>query len=222
MKRAYNVSVSDFTKTPLQPLLDHAAVRRYPKGQIILYQGENPADVFIVKEGVVKIYDIDDDGNEKILHLIKPPAIFPAVFFFGASGQTSTFYTTVSDTELYVLPHSELEQAIEHSPALASYCMRWFAGEVMELMRRMSSLEKTSTRDKLLAALGYLVRRHTTKQKNGWYRVSFPISHQLLADMIGVTRESTTMVMKDLQKDKVIRNPRLGVLDINAATLNHL
>jgi hypothetical protein len=34
--------------------------------------------------------------------------------------------------------------------------------------------------------------------------------------MIGVTRESTTMVMKDLQKEKIVRTPKLGVLDINS------
>jgi hypothetical protein len=34
--------------------------------------------------------------------------------------------------------------------------------------------------------------------------------------MIGVTRESTTMVMKELQKEKVVRTPKLGTLEINA------
>lgn len=216
---AYNIGVSDFTQTPLSPLLETAKVRRYPKGQIVLYQGENPADVFIVKSGVIKMYDIDDDGNEKILHLIKAPAIFPAVFFFGASGQTNTFFTTVSDTELYVLSRGLLEQAIEKDAKLAAFCMRWFAGEVTEIMRRMSSLEKSSTYDKLLATLGYLVRQHATKQKSGWYRVNFPISHQMLADMVGVTRESTTMVMKELQNEKIVRTPRMSVLDINPGAL---
>lgn len=166
------------------------------------------------------MYDIDDDGNEKILHLIKSPAIFPAVFFFGASGQTNTFFTTVSDTELYVLSRDFLERTIEKDAQLAAFCMRWFALEVTEIMRRMSSLEKSSTRAKLLATLGYLVRQHATKQKSGWYRVNFSISHQMLADMVGVTRESTTMVMKELQLEKIVRTPRMSVLDINPGALH--
>jgi CRP-like cAMP-binding protein len=219
---AYNDGVSDFTQTPLEPLLATATVRRYPKGQIVLYQGENPADAFIVKSGVIKMYDIDDDGNEKILHLIKPPAIFPAVYFFGATGQTNTFFTTVSDTELYVLSRNMLEKAVEEDPKLATFCMRWFAQEVTEIMRRMSSLEKSSTHAKLLATLGYLVRQHATRQKSGWYRVNFPISHQMLADMVGVTRESTTMVMKELQAEKIVRTPRMSILDINPGALQQM
>jgi len=207
--------VKDFTGTPLDPLLAQAKLRNYPKGQIILYEGENPTDAFVVKSGAVKIYDIDEDGNEKILHIIKPMGIFPVLFMFGTTGQTSTFYTTVADSELYVLSRSDFEDRLKSDPTLVLYCLRWFAGEVQEMMRRMSSLEKTSTRDKLFATLGYLSRQHCEAPKLCWRRVKFPISHQLLADMIGVTRESTTMVMKDLQKEQVVRTPRLGVLEIN-------
>jgi CRP/FNR family transcriptional regulator len=208
--------VKELTETPLRPLLEQAKVRRYPRGQIILYEGENPTDAFIVKSGAVKIYDIDEDGNEKIIHILKPHGIFPVIFMFGAVGQTSTFYTTVADSELYVLSRSGFESQLIKDPALVLYCMQWFAGEVREMMHRMSSLEKTSTRAKLLTTLSFLARQHAGPPKSGWQQVRFPISHQLLADMIGVTRESTTMVMKELQKEKVVRTPKLGTLEINA------
>ena len=191
-----------------------AKTRRYPKGQIVLYEGESPADMFILKKGAIKLYDIDDDGNEKILHILQPPALFPAVFFFDDTGQTNTFYTTVMESELYVISRQGFERQLEQDAALANYCMRWFAREVMEILRRMSSLEKTPIRGKLLAALSYLGRRHASEKRNGWWRVNFPVSHQMLADMIGVTRESTTMVMKELQNEHLVRNPRLSILDI--------
>lgn len=197
-------------------MLATAKVRHYPKGQIILYEGENPTDAFVVKSGAVKVYDIDEDGNEKILHIVKAPGIFPTIFLFGATGITNTFFTTVADSELYVLSRAEFEKRLVEDRELSVYCLRWFASEVSEMMRRMSSLEKTSTRSKLIATLGYLHRQHADGQRGGWSRVRFPISHQLLADMIGVTRESTTMVMKDLQKEKIVKTPKLGVLDINS------
>ena len=214
--------MSDLTGTPLDPLLANAKVRTYPKGQIILYEGENPTDAFVVKSGAVKIYDIDEDGNEKILHIVKPLGIFPVIFMFGSAGQTSTFYTTVADSELYVLSRADFEERLTTDPALVLYCLRWFANEVQEMMRRMSSLEKTSTRDKLIATLGYLSRQHCETARSGWKKVTFPISHQLLADMIGVTRESTTMVMKDLQKEKLVRTPKLGTLEINSLLIENI
>lgn len=213
--------MKELTGTPLDTLLETAKVRHYPKGQIILYEGENPTDAFVVKEGAVKIYDIDEDGNEKILHVIRAKGLFPIIFLFGTARQTNTFYTTITDSELYVFPRALFDAELKRNPDLLMYCLRWFADEVSEMLRRMSSLEKTSTRSKLLATLSYLSRQHADEPRGGWKRVQFPISHQLLADMIGVTRESTTMVMKDLQKEKVVRTPKLGALDINPLLIDN-
>lgn len=214
-KIRYNEGVDYFTNTPIAKITSQAKLRNYPKGQIILYEGDTPSDLFIIKEGIVKVYDIDDQGNEKILHIAKAPSMFPMVFFAGGNDETRSFYTTITDAEIYVIPKETAEKLIHNDAELAVTVMHWFAREVHELLVRLSSLEKTTTRDKLCAALKFLAVHHSQERKTGWHRVNFPISHQILADMIGVTRESTTMVMKDFQKDKIIRNPRLTVLEIN-------
>ncbi len=211
-----------FTDTPLKQLIDKAKLRHYPKGQIILYEGDIPSDFYILKDGIVKVYDIDDQGNEKILHLIKTPSMFPMVYFMGGNDQNRSFYTTVTDSEIYVLPQSVVDEHIQADSGLAIHIMQSFAQEVHEVLVRLSSLEKTTTRDKLCAALKFLAVHHSEERKTGWRRVTFPISHQILADMIGVTRESTTMVMKEFQENKVIRNPKLTVLEINFKKLIEL
>jgi CRP/FNR family transcriptional regulator len=214
--------VDHFTDTPLKQLIDKAKLRHYPKGQIILYEGDIPSDFYILKDGIVKVYDIDDQGNEKILHLIKTPSMFPMVYFMGGNDQNRSFYTTVTDSEIYVLPQSVVDEHIQADSGLAIHIMQSFAQEVHEVLVRLSSLEKTTTRDKLCAALKFLAVHHSEERKTGWRRVTFPISHQILADMIGVTRESTTMVMKEFQENKVIRNPKLTVLEINFKKLIEL
>lgn len=211
-----------FTDTPLKQLIDKAKLRHYPKGQIILYEGDVPSDFYILKDGIVKVYDIDDQGNEKILHLIKTPSMFPMVYFMGGNDQNRSFYTTVTDSEIYVLPQSVVDEHMQADSSLAIHIMQSFAQEVHEVLVRLSSLEKTTTRDKLCAALKFLAVHHSEERKTGWRRVTFPISHQILADMIGVTRESTTMVMKEFQENKIIRNPKLTVLEINFKKLIEL
>jgi CRP/FNR family transcriptional regulator, cyclic AMP receptor protein len=207
--------VEYFTDSPIAKLMPHAKLRNYPKGQIILYEGDEPTDLFVIKDGIVKVHDIDDQGNEKILHIVKAPAMFPMVFFLGGNNENRSFYTTLTDAEIYVIPKELVDEHMRADGDLATYMMHWFSREVHEVMVRLSSLEKSNTRDKLIAALKFLGVHHTTSQKGTWRRVTFPVSHQLLADLIGVTRESTTMIMKDLQKEKIIRNPKLTQLEIN-------
>lgn len=221
-KITYNTIVEYFTDSPLTDIMPHAKLRNYPKGQIILYDGDEPNDFFIIKDGIVKVHDIDDQGNEKILHILKTPAMFPMVFFLGGNDQTKSFYTTLTDAEIYVVPKRIVEEKMHANSELAIYMMHWFSREIHEVLVRLSSLEKTNTRNKLIAVLKFLGVHHSTEQKNHWRQVNFPVSHQLLADMIGVTRESTTMIMKELQNEKIIRNPRLTQLEIKFEKLIEL
>lgn len=185
----------------------------------MLYEGDTLFDVFILKSGIIKIYDIDEQGNEKILHLVKPQAIIPFVFFSGGKESIKWFYAALTDCEICVLPFDILMRRMRENNDLAIQLMNWFSLEVHELLVRLSSLGKTNTQDKLLAALRFLSIHHATQRHSGWWRVSFPVNHQLLADMTGVTRESTAMIMKEFREQHIIRNPRQTILEINLEKL---
>jgi CRP/FNR family transcriptional regulator len=174
----------------------------------------------VIKSGIVKIHDIDEAGNEKILHLVKSPGIIPFAFFSGGSTPTRWFYTALTDCELYVVPRVKLLSELQADNTLTLHLMNWFSNEVHEILTRLSSLGKTNVRDKLIAALKFLIVCHSTQRRSGWWRVSFPVSHQLLADMVGITRESAALTMKELQAERLIRNPRITILEINASKLD--
>lgn len=205
--------------SPLQPVLESARLKEYPKGQIIHYQGDDLLEVFVIKSGVVKIYDIDEQGNEKVLHIAKAPAVIPFSFFSGGALPPNWFYSALTDCELFVMPTEVLQTAVDNDSALGVALMNAFSRDVHELLVRLSSLGKTKALDKLAATLRFLLVLHATERRNGWARVNFPVNHQLLADIAGITRERTAMVMKELQDKKAIRNPRLNVLEIHRVRL---
>ncbi len=200
---------------PLQRLLKTARLKHVPSGQIILYEGDLAQEVSIIKSGVVKIYDIDEQGNEKILHIAKSPSLIPMVFFSGMDKPMRWFYTALTDCDIYVLPYEVMRNAIETECGLMHLFAKDFCDNVHELMERVSSLSKTNAKDKIVAALKFLADGHSRKRYSGWQRVNFAVSHQLLADLCGVTRESAAMAMKELQDQGYVRSPRLTILEIN-------
>lgn len=203
------------TNPQLDQLLRTARIKQFPRGQILLYEGDTAPDVFVLRKGVVKIHDIDEQGNEKILHIVKAPGIMPLAFFSGPTLHTRWFYTALTDCEAYVIADETLREACLNNGKLAMHLTTWFSNEVHELLVRLSSLGKTNAQDKLVAALKYLAVCHGKQKVSGWDRVTFPVSHQLLADMVGITRESAATVMKELQDNKVVRNPKLTILEID-------
>lgn len=189
--------------------------KHFPKGQIMLYQYDPALDVLLLQSGVIKIYDIDEQGNEKILHLLKPSAIVPLTFFSLNSDVIRWFYAALTDCVVCVVPVQKLRDQIDTDSQLATSLMQYLSNELHEILVRMSSLGKTNTRDKIVAALHFLSEHHAIERRSGWWRVSFSVNQQLLADMTGVTRESAAMIMKDLKDEHIVRQPRMTILEIN-------
>ncbi|HEU4965920.1 MAG TPA: Crp/Fnr family transcriptional regulator [Candidatus Saccharimonadales bacterium] len=204
---------------PLAKLTAGARIKPYPKNQIILYGGDKVTDIFVLKKGVAKIYDIDHQGNEKVLHILKPPAIMPLGSVLGQDMSTEWFYSAVTDCEVYAVSRAEAEKRILADSRLAAYVMDRFSREMHEVMVRLSGLGKTDVRGKLTYVLRFLAVYHAKERRGGWRRVEFPVGHQLLADMIGMTRESTAIGTKHLRDHQIIRYPRATLLEINFTNL---
>lgn len=214
--KVYYGVVSNITTTPLDNLLKRYRPRNYQKGQVLVYAADQLPQVYILKSGVIKLYDLDAQGDEKIVHLLGAPTVFPLAIL-AASEQTSQLsYSTLTDCELYLIPSSAFHQELTSNSELALWLIHWFSNETREYMKRISSLERTATDDKLLAALAFLARRFgQLDKKSGYCQIDFPVSHQMLADLIGVTRESTTLAVQELQKARLVRSPRQARLQIS-------
>lgn len=206
---------SGFAFTPLGKLCLGARVKHYPKNQILVYGGDSIPNIYLLKKGVVKLYDIDHQGNEKVLHILKPPSMLPLTAL-GQSGEDSDwFYSTITDCDVYTVAYDEVQQRVSHDSKLASCLLRQNAEEMHELLVRLSSLGKNDARGKLAYVLRFLAVCHACERHGGWRRISFPVGHQLLADMIGMTRESTASSMKCLRERQIVRYPRATQLEIH-------
>lgn len=205
----------------LKELMQSGHLKKYPKGQTIIYQDDTTRDVYIIRSGYVKVYDIDKQGNEKILHILRPTALMPFVFFSGPDSSTHWFYGALTDCEVAVFSYDQIKTAERQHPELYEELVRSFSLEVHEMLNRLSSLGKSSAKVKIMAALRFLCAYTSKEQADGWCQVDFPVNHQLLADITGLTRESAAMIMKELGKKELVRNPRQTVLQINSKKLAH-
>lgn len=202
----------------LLQLLPTARTKRIPAGQIILYEGD-PADyALIIISGEVLMYDLDTDGNRKVLHIAGKPSLIPFAFFRNIAIELVWYYEALTDVEVLIVSAKELREAMTKERQLSEFLVGTFAANVHELLVRLSSLNKTNVRDKLLAVLKFMAVCHSAPQGN-WQRVDFPVTHQLIADMCGITRESASIGLKELQDQKLIKYPKLNVLDIKMADL---
>jgi CRP-like cAMP-binding protein len=193
--------------------------KHYPKGQIVIYADEPHMDICYLRDGTVKVFELKNNTEEKIIHLIKPPALLPLGIFSETHGIVNWYYTALTECDISAISQDEFIATMYADTELAIAILAWYSREMHELMVRLSSFNKTNTYDKLIAALKFLVVYHTTERKNDWWRVTFPVNQQLLADLTGMTRESGATIMKQFKTSKIIRQPHLTILEINRPNL---
>lgn len=167
------------------------------------------------------MHDIDDDGNRKILYIFGPPTLFPMVSFQEKTVQSSWFYTTLVDTEVYVIPYESFKEKLQDKESYKAYTslLQQALSEVHELLLRITDHIKTDSAEKIISELLFLLEHHTKAVSKTWRPVNFPVSHRLMAEMTGLSRETVTLTMKELTEKKLVRYPSKAVLELN---YNHL
>lgn len=204
------------TNSSLDSILKKSRIKTYPQGQIVIYEGDPPSEVYLVKKGYVKVYDLDKDGNEKILSIVKPGNVMPYSFFSGEDITNKWFYQTLCDAQVYVLDGDNLRSLMKQDGALTLSLVKSFSQEVHELLTRLSSMGKSKSHSRIISVMRYfavcLDGEESTKK---WWKVPFPINHQFLADFTGMARESCALIMKDLAKNNIVKYSKSNTLEIN-------
>lgn len=214
----YKNSVKKLTIISINSLFPGARRRTYRKGQIICYQGDKPSNVFFIVQGHVRYYDIDKNGNEKIMHLMGPNNIFPMLYAYGITADVPAFYSAIDTVEVITIPLQDFLNVLKSNIEFSNLLAGWFLVELDELAYRINSLEKTDARSKVLNAIKYMAL-HYGRSHGLWQQINFPITQQFIADFTGLTRETVSSTIQELEKDKIVTSRRTLKLDIKRSEL---
>lgn len=210
------------TSNAVIELFPDSTTRTYPPGQIVVYQGDQPSHVLYVKKGALKHYDIDEDGNEKIMQIIGESFFIPMPYTVGERSEVFYFYASMCDVELILVPLDDFRAKLKSSTDFAEKIIKSLVYEMDDGLLRIKSLEKNDAKQKVIQTLEYLRLRHGDKSATGWWRVRFPVSQQIIADMTGLSRETVNLACKDLETQKIMRTPKQLRLEINQTKLKSL
>ena len=180
--------------------LDDIQIKRYPKGSLVLFQGEIPRYGFHVVEGSLKLYAIDNDGNERVVGFCSEGDVFPLDWMMGASRSALFYYETLSEAQLAPLD----KKTVEDNPAAMKHMQTYLVREAASGLLRNLALQQSVAASKILYLFFYLAIRHGKEVGVGLYNLGLPLTHQLIADNLGLTRETVASEMSKLKKAGVV------------------
>lgn len=205
-------------------LFSDSRLKVYPKNQLIHYGGDPLTYIYLVRDGYIKAYTILDSGDTRTILILGPGDIFPLAFSSTMDWENykiQYFYQTLSEVKVQVLPSRDMKQHINSDPKMMRTYMTYLAASNEAIMTQLEVMKNKKAIDKVAMLLPYLVSKAGKETKSGVYKLDLKLSHQELADLSGVTRETTTTLIKQLEKAGVIDQSR-NYWQINIKKLNSI
>lgn len=181
-----------------------AVIRRFPKKHTILFQGEVPPSVSILRSGIVKVYGITDDGDQRTVTLLTAGDIFPMSWVFGKSPVSIYYFEAATDCVVWGVTKEEYEQKLGSDAELKNQIFENYLSHYVAATMHVYALEHSYAQDKLVYILQYLVTRFGEKQPNNICKIGLRLSHQDIAEMVGITRETAAVELHKLKNRGVI------------------
>jgi CRP-like cAMP-binding protein len=171
----------------------------FDPGEIILYPGEATArdSLHRVREGLVRLQSVDDEGNALTLRFVRPGEFFGEEVISG--GERTYFAEAVTETKVDTLDPQQL------SAQEMSQLVQALVGSLSQTYQTIQRISGQRLKNRIAATLIDL--SHTPvayTEKNG--RVGVKATHDEIASAVGSVRETVTKVIGELTREGYIRS----------------
>lgn len=178
-------------------------LKKFKKRSPILNAGFVPPDIYYLKRGYARTYGVSSEGEELTMVIFQPGDFFPLI---STIQPKRIDYYIESLTEVDVIPvprlkflellQTEVKQGRER--LLIDFVMRLTA-RFEGVLNRMEHLVFGTASQRLASIILILGERFGEKRGSVIF-VKSPLTHKDIASLVGITRETTTLILRDFVK----------------------
>jgi len=195
-------------------IFSKGGIIKYKKNDTILSPKISPRGIYQIKSGFVYSYSLTSDYKKRIQSILKPGEIFPLLWAIAHSPQR--FYTkALTDVTLSIISKDLFLAKLYKDKDLTRRLIEIFAEYLNMYVERVENLELKTSRKKIIGRILHFSSRFGVK-KNGEIYIQIPVTHNLIAQSINLSRENVTRELSKLEKEKLInfKKGKLAILDL--------
>ena len=176
-------------------------LRKYAKGQILIFNGDEANYVYYIVKGRVKEYDVSYCGDEVILNVFHPPAFFPMSLAINKA-INPYIYEAETGIEARRAPADDVVQFIESNrDVMFDLLSRVYHG-VDGVLGRMVRLMSGSARSRLAYEIVLEAHRFGARKSDG--SCVLRLSEKELGSRAGLSRETVNREMHKFKQEGFI------------------
>lgn len=189
------------------------AMKQYGKREVIFEPGDKDK-VFLVKTGQVELYQLTPEGKKTIIERLLPGSLFGDL---GSEDSTEVFVEATVDSYVCSLGKNNFFTMVSQYPDLSEKLMKQLFNRLLSVEKRMSSVAADSALQRLIKLLLSLGK----PKAHDYMEISDKFTHEELAQMLGISRQTVTTLINQLEKKGLIKRSH-KVLQFDPSRLKNL
>ncbi|HEX8560968.1 MAG TPA: Crp/Fnr family transcriptional regulator [Pyrinomonadaceae bacterium] len=179
--------------------------RTFRRGAVIYTPGETGEALFLLREGAVQIYRLSPEGRKLVIAQLLPFSFFGEMSCIG-QGMYDTYAEVTEDSTIVTMNCAILNRLLASKPEVARRILEAFGRRVLEAERQLE--------DTVFKGIPARVAALLLRESDGRGSVD-GLTHQDIAERLGVYRETATNALNELKSADLIRLGRkhIDILD---------
>lgn len=172
----------------LEALQDLIFTKTYEKGEVLLEKGQICRHVFFVEEGLLRMYNISNEGKEHIIQFA-PEGWFVSERNSICFNEPSEYFIDACERTTVALLNQEFVEKASHiSSQFRTYNERILQNHIRQLQKRINMLIGTTAEERYLDFIKL------------YPNLILRVPQWMIASYLGITPESLSRVRKNLVK----------------------
>ncbi len=178
-------------------------VVKYNKGENLFRDGDSYRGFYILLRGGIKVFRINKDGKETIIHLIRPINTFGDIPLFEGKDYPVSAEALNESVTLFV-PKDKFILLIKEHHEISLKMLAGFAKRMKSLVKQIEDLSTKEVINRLAQYFLNEVKKNGTENlPEPFFRLAVPKS--VIATYIGTITETFSRTLNKLQTENIIR-----------------
>ena len=193
--------------------------RKYPKGQIILFSGDEITSLYFVVEGKIRKYDISPRGDEFAVNITKPPVALPLTALL-TGGINNYFYKAEQDVLLHIIPAKKALAFFKSNNDVLFGLLEWSYKSISGMQGRIIQLMSGNAKSRVIYELINECKNFSQELPDGSYVLS--VTETDMAARSGLSRDTVSREINKLKKDNLVVIKGRGIYVPNVSFLEKM
>lgn len=181
-------------ESSLQKILAHSVIQEHDAMKLLVQQGDNPFGAYLVMEGTVKTFRLNEDGGEAIIRMLEPgDTCMEAVLFMGGPSPISV--QTMTKCQLLMIPEKIVRTHVMADVQFAVNILRIVTHHYKNAMHQIDAMNIKSP----VQRVGYYFLTKHLEAGHENLEFSLPFKKQAIANYLGMTPETFSRTLKQIK-----------------------